>query len=508
MEQIIRPTGLVDPEVEVRPARTQVDDLLGEIRKNAAAGERVLVTTLTKRMAEDLTEHYEGQGVRVRYLHSDIDTMERVEILRDLRLGTFDVLVGINLLREGLDLPEVSWWRSSTQKRKVFSDSARSLVQTFGSARATSRKGDPLRGRETGSMGGDVGDGPAEGAAGGYNREHGITPETIRKMIAEPIGHACEADYVTAPSEEPVVRVGEELAKTPRKYRKRWRARRKKLDFERAAELRDRLLALEKAEIRTDKRWASRRLETFPRNPGVNHVRRPREVLYVGKAKDLRARVQNYSVPGGDGRRRSESRRADREIRCIVTATEKEAPSREHPHQAAPAPLNIFSADDKEYLPADRPETSVPAPRAGRRAARDGATYSAVLSARGIRKPCGSAPPIPALLLHAAEIASRTRRVSTTRWEGVSARAPASSRGSGTSPSSTTRRFLRGEYRGLPRALENGDEGRSPRGCGSRRPRNSGTGSRSFRGPWRASASSGPSGGTSTPSAGIATGPR
>jgi excinuclease ABC subunit B len=133
-EQIIRPTGLIDPEVEVRPAGRQVDDLLGEIRARAAAGERVLVTTLTKRMAEDLTEHYEGQGIRVQYLHSDIDTVERVNILRNLRLGKFDVLIGINLLREGLDIPEVSLVAILDADKEGFPRSARSLIQTFGRA--------------------------------------------------------------------------------------------------------------------------------------------------------------------------------------------------------------------------------------------------------------------------------------------------------------------------------------------------------------------------------------
>ena len=200
VEQIIRPTGLVDPEIEVRPARTQVDDLLGEIRKNAAAGERVLVTTLTKRMAEDLTEHYEGQGVRVRYLHSDIDTMERVEILRDLRLGTFDVLVGINLLREGLDLPEVSLVAILDADKEGFLRSARSLVQTFGrAARNVSGRVILYADRETGSMREAMSEtGRRRERQVAYNREHGITPETIRKMIADPIGQACEADYVTA----------------------------------------------------------------------------------------------------------------------------------------------------------------------------------------------------------------------------------------------------------------------------------------------------------------------
>jgi len=250
VEQIIRPTGLVDPEVEVRPARTQVDDLLHEIRKTTAGG-RVLVTTLTKRMAEDLTGHYEGQGVRVRYLHSDIDTMERVEILRDLRLGTFDVLVGINLLREGLDLPEVSLVAILDADKEGFLRSSRSLVQTFGrAARNVSGRVILYADRETGSMREAISEtGRRRKRQVAYNRENGITPETIRKTIADPLGQACEADYVTPPTEESLFSSPAELARQLKKLRKEMVAAAKKLDFERAASLRDRLLALEKAEL-------------------------------------------------------------------------------------------------------------------------------------------------------------------------------------------------------------------------------------------------------------------
>jgi excinuclease ABC subunit B len=253
VEQIIRPTGLVDPEVEVRPASSQVDDLLEEIGKHVSNGGRVLVTTLTKRMAEDLTEHYAGKGVRVRYLHSDIDTVERVDILRELRLGKFDVLVGINLLREGLDLPEVSLVAILDADKEGFLRSARSLVQTFGrAARNVSGKVILYADRVTGSMR----DAITETARRrerqiAYNKEHGITPETIRKAVAEPIGQVCEADYVTPPLEEAPFPPPEELARTMRKLRKEMVAAAKRLDFERAASLRDRLLALEKAELST-----------------------------------------------------------------------------------------------------------------------------------------------------------------------------------------------------------------------------------------------------------------
>jgi excinuclease ABC subunit B len=252
VEQIIRPTGLIDPEVEVRPATKQVDDLLGEIRQRAAAGERVLVTTLTKRMAEDLTEHYEAQGMRVRYLHSDIDTLERVNILRDLRLGKFDALVGINLLREGLDLPEVSLVAILDADKEGFLRSARSLVQTFGrAARNVSGKVILYADSETGSMREAISETRRRRVRQlAYNRERGITPETVRKNIVEPIGQACEADYVPVPAaQEWELSSREDLVKLRKKLRKEMERAAKKLDFERAAELRDRLLALEKVEL-------------------------------------------------------------------------------------------------------------------------------------------------------------------------------------------------------------------------------------------------------------------
>jgi len=252
VEQIIRPTGLVDPVVEVRPATRQVDDLLGEIRQRAEAGERVLVTTLTKRMAEDLTEHYEGQGVRVRYLHSDIDTLERVNILRDLRLGKFDVLVGINLLREGLDLPEVSLVAILDADKEGFLRSARSLVQTFGrSARNVAGKVLLYADSETGSMREAISETERRRERQlAYNREHGITPETVRRNIVEPIGQACEADYVPVPAaQEWEFASRDQLLAARKKLRKDMERAARKLDFERAAQLRDRLLELEKVEL-------------------------------------------------------------------------------------------------------------------------------------------------------------------------------------------------------------------------------------------------------------------
>ncbi len=252
VEQIIRPTGLVDPAVEVRPAKRQVDDLLEEIRKRAEAGDRVLVTTLTKRMAEDLTEHYEGKGLRVRYLHSDIDTVERVRIIRELRLGEFDALIGINLLREGLDIPEVSLVAILDADKEGFLRSARSLVQTFGRA-ARNLSGTVILYAET--MTGSMREAIAETGRRRekqlrFNEEHGITPETVRKNIAEPIGQACEADYVTV-AVDPEWSFGSprELARELKRLRREMEKAAKKLDFERAAEFRDRLLALERVDL-------------------------------------------------------------------------------------------------------------------------------------------------------------------------------------------------------------------------------------------------------------------
>jgi excinuclease ABC subunit B len=254
IEQIIRPTGLMDPRVEVRPARTQVDDLLAEIRARAAAGERVLVTTLTKKMAEDLTDYYQDVGVKVRYIHSDIETIERVEIIRDLRKGLADVLVGINLLREGLDIPEVSLVGVLDADKEGFLRSARSLIQTIGRA-ARNVNGAVILYADavTGSMRSAIDETERRRALQEeYNRNHGITPQTVRKAIQESLIEACEADYVTVPvaaEEEEEYRSAEDVAKAAASLRKQMRAAAQELEFERAAELRDRLQHLEAREL-------------------------------------------------------------------------------------------------------------------------------------------------------------------------------------------------------------------------------------------------------------------
>ena len=249
VEQIIRPTGLIDPEIEVRPVKGQVDDLLHEIRERVALKERVLVTTLTKRMAEDLTSYYQELGVRVRYLHSDIDTLERVEILRDLRRGVFDVLVGINLLREGLDLPEVSLVAVLDADKEGFLRSSGALIQTVGRAARN------VRGRAvlyanvmTDSMKRAIDEmGRRREKQRAYNEEHGITPTTIVKQIDDVLSSVYERDYLTIapePRDEDAVSSTSELMSLIARLESEMKAAAANLEFERAASLRDRLRRL------------------------------------------------------------------------------------------------------------------------------------------------------------------------------------------------------------------------------------------------------------------------
>jgi excinuclease ABC subunit B len=255
VEQVIRPTGLTDPVVQVRPVKGQVDDLLAEIRLRAERNERVLVTTLTKRMAEDLTEYYHDLGVRVRYLHSDIETLERVRILRDLRKGEFDVLVGINLLREGLDLPEVSLVAILDADKEGFLRSAGSLIQTVGRA-ARNVEGTAILYADnmTVSMKVAIDETNRRRAIQeAYNKEHGITPESIKKSIGELLSSVYEADYVGVPevAETPEERYRslEDLNKEIKVLEKQMREAAKALEFEQAAQIRDRLKNLKSREF-------------------------------------------------------------------------------------------------------------------------------------------------------------------------------------------------------------------------------------------------------------------
>ena len=245
VEQVIRPTGLMDPTLEVRPVKGQVDDLLAEIRVRAEKGHRVLVTTLTKRMAEDLTEYYHDLGVRVRYLHSDIETLERVRILRDLRKGEFDVLVGINLLREGLDLPEVSLVAILDADKEGFLRSAGSLIQTMGrAARNVEGMAILYADQVTDSMKAAIDETNRRRARQEeYNRENGITPETIKKGIGELLSSVYEHDYVAVPEVEEVgearYRSLEDLEAEIKVLEKQMGEAAKALEFEKAAALRD-----------------------------------------------------------------------------------------------------------------------------------------------------------------------------------------------------------------------------------------------------------------------------
>ena len=254
VEQIVRPTGLMDPKITVKPATHQVDDLLGEVRRRVDRGERVLITTLTKRMAEDLSEHYQDLGLKVRYLHSDITTLERMEIIRDLRLGVFDVLVGINLLREGLDLPEVSLVAILDADKEGFLRSERSLIQTCGRA-ARNVQGEVLFYADhlTPSMQAAIEETNRRRLLQeDYNRDHGITPETIKSTIKDILASVYEADYVTVPlaAEEQAPYVVEDLPAQISRLKKEMKAAAKKLEFEKAAILRDRIKELENAGLK------------------------------------------------------------------------------------------------------------------------------------------------------------------------------------------------------------------------------------------------------------------
>jgi excinuclease ABC subunit B len=254
VEQLIRPTGLIDPAIEVRPVSGQIDDLLGEIRKQVAKGDRTLITTLTKRMAEDLTEYYRELGVKVEYLHSEIDTLDRVEIIRNLRLGKFDVLIGINLLREGLDMPEVSLVAILDADKEGFLRSERSLIQTCGrtarnvdgrvvfyadtmtrSIEATVKE--TTRRRETQKE---------------FNKRNNITPESIKKNITNIMNTVYEKDYVTVSIAAETIApytAKKDIPKLIRKLKKQMTEAARQLEFEKAAELRDRIYRIERAEL-------------------------------------------------------------------------------------------------------------------------------------------------------------------------------------------------------------------------------------------------------------------
>lgn len=251
VEQLVRPTGLMDPVIEVRPATNQVDDLLAEIRRRVERNERVLVTTLTKKMAEELTEYYSSLNIKVKYLHSDIDTIERTELLRDLRLGKFDVLIGINLLREGLDLPEVSLVAILDADKEGFLRSTTSLIQTCGRA-ARNVNGTVIMyaDRITDSIKQTIEETKRRRQVQeSYNRQHNITPQSIKKSIKTILDTVSEADYVTVPVVKESLAEYVPLEEIPRKIaelRREMRQAAAALEFERAAEIRDKIFSLER----------------------------------------------------------------------------------------------------------------------------------------------------------------------------------------------------------------------------------------------------------------------
>jgi excinuclease ABC subunit B len=258
VEQVIRPTGLVDPEVEIRPVKGQVDDLLEEIRIRAELHERVLVTTLTKRMAEDLSEYFTEVGVRCRYLHSEVETLDRIKILRDLRRGEFDVLIGINLLREGLDLPEVSLVAILDADKEGYLRSATSLIQTIGRcARHISGRAILYADVRTGSMNQAISETNRRREKQlAYNKENNITPQSIVKSVDMELARIVEADYVTIPVDDaaldsaaPGVKTEAQLAELLKQLETQMREAAKKFEFEKAAQLRDRIRSLKQRDV-------------------------------------------------------------------------------------------------------------------------------------------------------------------------------------------------------------------------------------------------------------------
>src|SRR5436189_697068 len=249
VEQVIRPTGLIDPPVDIRPARTQVDDLVGEVRATAQAGYRSLITVLTKRMAEDLTEYLHEQGIRVRYMHSDIDTIERIEIIRDLRLGAFDALVGINLLREGLDIPECALVAILDADKEGFLRSETSLIQTIGrAARNVDGRVILYADSVTGSMERAIAEtNRRREKQVEYNLEHGITPESIKSSIKDILASPYEKDRVTVSvgvAEDGKAFMGDNFKTTLKDLEAKMREAAANLEFETAARLRDELKRL------------------------------------------------------------------------------------------------------------------------------------------------------------------------------------------------------------------------------------------------------------------------
>ena len=316
-EQVIRPTGLIDPPVEVRPAKSQVDDVVGEIRDTTKAGYRTLVTVLTKRMAEDLTEYLHENGIRVRYMHSDIDTLERIEILRDLRLGAFDVLVGINLLREGLDIPECGFVAILDADKEGFLRSETSLIQTIGrAARNVDGKVILYADQITGSMERAMAETQRRrDKQAAWNAEHGITPESVKSRIADILDSVYEKDHVRADikgfAENEGALIGNNLTAHLEALEKQMRDAAADLDFERAARLRDEIKRLREAELEISDDPLAREVERLSpvsgREKGKHNKGRARhrtvdeKSLFAKPSLDEMGRAGDYATPAKKG---------------------------------------------------------------------------------------------------------------------------------------------------------------------------------------------------------------
>ena len=292
-DQVIRPTGLVDPVVEVRPVKSQVDDLLSEVKRAALMGFRALVTVLTKRMAEDLTEYLHEQGVRVRYMHSDIETLERIEILRDLRLGVFDVLIGINLLREGLDIPECALVAILDADKEGFLRSETSLVQTIGrAARNADGRVILYADKRTGSIERALRETERRRVKqSAYNEAHGITPESVRKNVDDIMGSVYEADYVTPEievAEADASYVGQSLTEVIEALEDQMRRAAEELEFEEAARLRDEISRLEKTALASGEDPFLRGFEDERKGGGRSRGGRPGTRTLKAKSRKTR----------------------------------------------------------------------------------------------------------------------------------------------------------------------------------------------------------------------------
>ncbi|PZN53316.1 MAG: excinuclease ABC subunit B, partial [Proteobacteria bacterium] len=320
-EQVIRPTGLIDPPVEVRPAKTQVDDVVGEIRETTAKGYRTLVTVLTKRMAEDLTEYLHEQGIRVRYMHSDIDTLERIEILRDLRLGAFDVLVGINLLREGLDIPECGFVAILDADKEGFLRSETSLIQTIGrAARNVDGKVILYADTITGSMERAMAETNRRREKQlEYNRANGITPESVKSRIADILESVYERDHVRADisqfTDDAGQMVGNNLKAHLEYLQKKMRDAAADLNFEEAARLRDEIKRLTELELQISDdplaKYAESESPVSGREKGRHNKGRERhrtvddgQSLFAKPSLDEMGRAGDFATPAGPGFRK------------------------------------------------------------------------------------------------------------------------------------------------------------------------------------------------------------